>query len=66
VARRCAGPSGARPAGPIAPYRPGIADAALRNAQAAVPGMRVQFVAFPGAAFSSRDHLAVYLRAQRR
>lgn len=49
-------------AGPIASYRPGIADEALRNAQAAVPGMRVQFIAFPGAAFSSRDHLAVYLQ----
>ncbi|MBB3360507.1 MULTISPECIES: PepSY domain-containing protein [unclassified Novosphingobium] len=48
--------------GPIVPYRPGIAALALRHAQAAVPGMTVQFVAFPGAAFSSHDHIAVYLK----
>jgi uncharacterized iron-regulated membrane protein len=48
--------------GAVLPYRPGLAQIALRNAQAAVPGSQVQFVAFPGAAFSSRDHIAVYLK----
>lgn len=48
--------------GPIQAYVPGIVETALGNARAAVPGMDVQFVAFPGAAFSSHDHIAVYLK----
>lgn len=36
-------------------------DAAVASAMRAAPGMRPQFVAFPGAAYSSRHHLAVFL-----
>lgn len=36
--------------------------AAIATAQAAAPGMRVQFVAFPGGSFSSRRHYAVFLQ----
>ncbi len=46
----------------VAPYRPGMAGRAVANAMEAAPGMRPQFVAFPGAAFSSRDHYAVFLQ----
>lgn len=35
--------------------------AAIATAQAAAPGMRVQFVAFPGGSFSSRHHYAVFM-----
>ncbi len=34
----------------------------MANALAAAPGMRPQFVAFPGAPFSSADHYAVFLQ----
>ena len=37
-------------------------DAAVKTAQAAAPGMRVQFVAFPGGSFSSNHHYAVFLQ----
>jgi uncharacterized iron-regulated membrane protein len=43
-------------------YNPQTLDRGLRNAMAEVPGMRPQFIAFPGAAFSSRDHYAVFLQ----
>jgi len=46
----------------IAPYRSGMVGTAVANAMQAAPGMRPQFVAFPGAAFSSRDHYAVFLQ----
>ncbi|BBC71018.1 peptidase [Altererythrobacter sp. B11] len=46
----------------IAPYRSGMVGRAVANAMRAAPGMRPQFVAFPGAAFSSRDHYAVFLQ----
>ncbi len=36
--------------------------AAVATAQTAAPGMRVQFVAFPGGSFSSRHHYAVFLQ----
>lgn len=36
-------------------------DAAVRTAQAAMPGMKVQFVAFPGSGFSTDHHYAVFL-----
>jgi len=48
--------------GPVLPYRPGTAGQAVEAAMAAAPGMRPQFVAFPGAAFSSNGHLAVFLQ----
>ncbi len=37
-------------------------DAAVARVLAAAPGTRVQFVAFPGAAYSSARHYAVYLQ----
>lgn len=46
----------------IQPYNPETLDRGLQNAMARVPGMRPQFIAFPGAAFSSRDHYAVFLQ----
>ena len=46
----------------IQPYRPGMLGKAVDNAIAAAPGMTPQFVAFPGAPFSSRDHYAVFLQ----
>lgn len=49
-------------AGSIEPYRSGVVGVAVANAMARAPGMRPQFVAFPGAAFSSRDHYAVFLQ----
>lgn len=38
--------------------------AALDNAVAAAPGMRPQFIAFPGVAYSSDRHLAVFLQGK--
>ena len=38
--------------------------AALDNAIAAAPGMRPQFIAFPGVAYSSDRHLAVFLQGR--
>jgi uncharacterized iron-regulated membrane protein len=35
---------------------------AVARAEAALPGMRPQFVAFPGVAFSSSHHLAVFMQ----
>ncbi|WEK46537.1 MAG: PepSY-associated TM helix domain-containing protein [Candidatus Andeanibacterium colombiense] len=43
-------------------YRSGLVEKAVANAMARAPGMRPQFVAFPGAPFSSRDHYAVFLQ----
>lgn len=45
-----------------APRALGSIHAAVATAQAAAPGMRVQFVAFPGGAFSSNHHYAVFLQ----
>jgi uncharacterized iron-regulated membrane protein len=45
-----------------APRKLGSIHAAVATAQAAAPGMRVQFVAFPGGAFSSKHHYAVFLQ----
>ncbi|WP_156679841.1 PepSY-associated TM helix domain-containing protein [Sphingomonas profundi] len=39
-------------------------DAAVDRAMAAAPGMRPQFVAFPGAAFSSDRHYAIFLQGR--
>lgn len=43
------------------PTRLSSVDAALRTAQAAAPGMEQSFVAFPGTAYSSKHHYAVFL-----
>lgn len=48
--------------GPVAAYRPGSLQPAMDQALAAAPGMRPQFVAFPGVTYSSRRHLAVFLQ----
>ena len=37
-------------------------DAAIKRAEAASPGMRVAFVAFPGTPFASPHHYGVYMR----
>lgn len=37
---------------------------AVATAQAAAPGMRVQFVAFPGGSFSSKHHYAVFMQGE--
>ena len=49
-----------RPA--LAPSRYGSLDRALAAARRAVPGMRPQFIAFPGGSFSSRHHYAVFFQ----
>ncbi|MBO9499562.1 MAG: PepSY domain-containing protein [Novosphingobium sp.] len=46
----------------VLPYRLGSADPAVQAAIAAAPGMKPQFVAFPGVAYSSTGHLAVFLQ----
>ncbi|MBX3479338.1 MAG: PepSY domain-containing protein [Caulobacter sp.] len=43
------------------PARMASLDAAVRTAQAAMPGMEVQFVAFPGSGYSTGHHYAVFL-----
>lgn len=48
--------------GAVTPFIAGTAGPAVKAAIKAAPGMRPQFVAFPGVAFSSRDHLAVFLQ----
>ncbi len=55
-----AGPAG----GPVATVRPGGVQPALTRALAAAPGMRPQFIAFPGTAWSSGRHLAVFLQGE--
>jgi uncharacterized iron-regulated membrane protein len=49
-----------RPALP--PSRYGSLDRAMAAARAALPGMNPQFIAFPGGAFSSRHHYAVFFQ----
>lgn len=48
--------------GAVATFVSGTAGPAVDAAIKAAPGMRPQFVAFPGVAFSSRDHMAVFLQ----
>ncbi len=48
--------------GPVAAVRPGGIQPALNRALVAAPGMRPQFIAFPGTAWSSDRHLAVFLQ----
>lgn len=40
-------------------------DAALRQARSALPGLRPQFIAFPGSAFSTPHHYAVFFQGDR-
>jgi uncharacterized iron-regulated membrane protein len=49
-----------RPALPPARY--GSIDRAMAAARAALPGVRPQFIAFPGGAFSSAHHYAVFFQ----
>lgn len=46
----------------VAPDRLGSIHKAVEVAQQAAPGNRVQFVGFPGGAFSSKHHYAVFLQ----
>ena len=48
--------------GPVAAVRPGGVQPALDRTLAAAPGMRPQFIAFPGTSWSSDRHLAVFLQ----
>jgi uncharacterized iron-regulated membrane protein len=43
------------------PTRLQSVDAAIRTAKAAAPGMELSFVAFPGSAYSSKHHYAIFL-----
>jgi uncharacterized iron-regulated membrane protein len=45
----------------VAPVRISV-DRALAAAGAAAPGMRPQFIAFPGVAYSSNRHIAIFLQ----
>jgi uncharacterized iron-regulated membrane protein len=47
---------------PVDPSRLGSINAAVETAKAAAPGMRPQFVAFPGGYFSSKHHYAVFMQ----
>ncbi len=47
---------------PVNPRRLGSINAAVATARAAAPGMRPQFVAFPGGYFSSKHHYAVFMQ----
>lgn len=46
----------------LPPARYGSLDGAMRAARARLPGMNPQFIAFPGGAFSSRHHYAVFFQ----
>ncbi|MFV3129329.1 PepSY-associated TM helix domain-containing protein [Niveispirillum sp. KHB5.9] len=46
----------------VAPDKLGSIHAAVEAARQAAPGNRVQFVGFPGGAFSSKHHYAVFLQ----
>lgn len=48
--------------GATQPWRPGSLQPAMDLALAAAPGMRPQFVAFPGTAFSSHRHMGIFLQ----
>ncbi|ANK14111.1 PepSY-associated TM helix domain-containing protein [Erythrobacter neustonensis] len=52
-------------AAPLAPAQYGSLDAAMRAAQAALPGRAPQFIAFPGGAFSTAHHYAVFFQGDR-
>lgn len=46
---------------PVAAGERASLDAAVKRAQAALPGMQLQFVAFPGSDYSTDHHYAVFL-----
>ncbi len=48
--------------GAVAPDRYGSIDKAMAAARAAIPGNNPQFIAFPGGAFSSKHHYAVFFQ----
>jgi uncharacterized iron-regulated membrane protein len=50
---------------PLAPAEYGSLDAAMRAAQDALPGRAPQFIAFPGGAFSTAHHYAVFFQGDR-
>lgn len=47
---------------PLAPENYGSLDAAMASAQAALPGRAPQFIGFPGGAWSSKHHYAVFFQ----
>ena len=47
---------------PLPPARYGSLDRAMVSARRAVPGYLPQFIAFPGGAFSSQHHYAIYFQ----
>lgn len=47
---------------PLPPARYGSLDVAMATARRAIPGMDPQFIAFPGGAFSSGHHYAVFFQ----
>ncbi len=47
---------------PLPPTRYGSLDKAMAEARRAIPGMNPQFIAFPGGAFSSKHHYAVFFQ----
>ncbi len=49
-------------AGPPLATHQGSLDVAVRQARQAAPGMELQFVAFPGGAYSTNQHYAIFLR----
>ena len=51
-------------AGLPVPTRRSSLDSAVARAMSAAPGMRPQFVAFPGAAYSSSHHYAIFLQGK--
>jgi len=48
--------------GAVPPERYGSIDKAMAAARRAVPGNNPQFIAFPGGAFSSRHHIAIFFQ----
>lgn len=50
---------------PLAPAEYGSLDAAMMTAQDALPGRAPQFIAFPGGAFSTGHHYAVFFQGDR-
>ena len=54
-----------RDAAPLPPERYGSLDKALASAQAALPGRSPQFIGFPGGAWSSGHHYAIFFQGDR-
>lgn len=48
----------------VVPARPGAVQPALDRALAAAPGMRPQFIGFPGVSYSSDRHIAIFLQGE--